>query len=78
MAKKETTLIEFSFWDLWGDVVVDVASRAAKTFIQTASAAGLLGYAVSGDLPGLKVALLAGLSSAISCVWNAGLAWANR
>lgn len=78
MAKKETTLIKFSFYELYGDVLIDLASRAGKTFVQTASAAGLLGYAVSGDLPGLKVALLAGTSAAISVAWNAALAWANR
>lgn len=77
MAKrKETTL--FSWWDIYEDVILDTLSRGAKTFIQTAAAAGLLGSALGGDFVGVKAALLAGAASAISLVWNAALAWANK
>ena len=78
MAKKKEVVTLFTWWDVYGDDVLNIASRAAKTFIQTAAAAGLLGSLLGGNIAGVKAAALAGLSAAISLVWNAALAYANR
>lgn len=55
----------------------DVCTRAVKTAIQTAAAAGLLGSAIGGDLAGIKTAMLAATAAGISVVWNAAVDWAN-
>lgn len=77
MGKHKVTTL-FSWWDFYGDIVLDVLSRGAKTAVQTATAAGLLGYTLGGDYAGAKTAALAGLAAGISVVWNAVVAWANR
>lgn len=65
------------FFDVWRGEIVDVASRAAKTFIQTAAAAGLLGTALGGDLAAVRSILLAATAAALSVIWNAAVTWAN-
>lgn len=75
---KHTEITLYSTWDLYADLLLDIGARALKTAIQTASAAGLLGYAIGGNYDGLRTAALAGLSAAISLVWNSLLAWSNR
>lgn len=77
MGKKKVTTL-FSWWDIYEDVVYDVLTRAARTAVQTAVAAGLLTYAVGGNYQGAKTAALSGLAAGISLVWNSATAYFNR
>lgn len=49
--------------------VADVASRAAKTFVQTFVATFTL-PAVFGDLNALRAGAVAALAAAVSATWN--------
>lgn len=58
-------------------VVVDVLSRAAKTFVQALTAQILVADLFAGDVAKVHAALVAALAAAISVVWNAAIEWAN-
>lgn len=49
----------------------DVALRAAKTGVQVAIAVGIIDAVASRNWPAVYTAALAGVSAAVSIVWNA-------
>lgn len=65
------------WFHIWESEIVDVVERAVKTAIQTAAAAGLIGFAIGGDWANFKTALLAATAAGVSVVWNAAVTWAN-
>lgn len=59
------------------DAFVDIASRAAKTFVQTLTAQLLVGDIITGDVAKVNAALVAAIAACISVLWNAANEWAN-
>lgn len=65
-------------WWMWnGATARDVIERGIKTAVQTAAAAGLMGYAFGGDWAGFKTVLLSAVAAGVSVVMNAVVAWAR-
>ena len=66
-----------SFLDDYRDEILDVASRAGKTFVQTLTAQLTVGALVGGDYQAAKAALIAAFAAGFSVIWNALTLWAN-
>lgn len=55
----------------------DILTRAARTFVQAAASAGLLGALIGGNITGIRAALYAGGAAAASFLWNIAVAWSE-
>lgn len=75
MATKKAAKV--SFFESHRYEIADVIERGIKTAIQTAAAAGLLGFAIGGDWAGFRNVALAATAAGVSVVWNAVVAWAR-
>lgn len=58
-------------------VIVDVLSRAGKTFVQALTAQILVADLISGDVAKFHAALVAAIAAGISVIWNAAVEWSN-
>lgn len=57
--------------------IKDIATRAAKTAVQTFLAVATVQQVIGGDVDALRAAVVAAAAAGFAVLWNAALAWAN-
>lgn len=77
MAGKKSA-VEPSFFDRYRYEVLDVLSRAGRTFVQALTAQLTVGAIVGGDVNGMKAALIAATAAGLSVIWRSLETWSRE
>lgn len=66
------------FFDEYRGEIVDVLTRAAKTFVQSLTATLTVPALFGGNTTAVRAALVAAFAAGFSVIWNALVIWSNE